>query len=96
MRREQPMKTKTSLPLLTRRQMLLAAYGPGPRPCLDAAANWLGCDPRCRQSCILEAGHQLDKEAMEQKRAEIAEARKANRRHDRFVPAGKLLHKEAV
>lgn len=71
------MKTKTtmtSLPM-TRRSMLLATYGPGPRPCVDGAANWLGCT-HCSQSCMLEPGHQLAKEDIEMRLAALKLARK--------------------
>ncbi len=78
---------------LTRRARLLATYGPGPRPCVDGAANWLGCT-HCDQSCILAAGHQLDKAEIEKRRAALLaarEAEKARRKAYRFVKRGKLL-----
>lgn len=66
----------------TRRDLLLQTYGPGPRLCLDGAANWLGCDARCEQSCILSAGHQLDKAEIERRRAELLAAREAAKKQE--------------
>lgn len=41
---------------LTYRETLLATNGPGKRPCLDGACNWLGCT-HCALPCILDARH---------------------------------------
>ena len=37
---------------MTRNVFLLQVYGPGMRPCLDGANNWLGCTS-CALPCIL-------------------------------------------
>lgn len=50
------MKTKIAPRPLTYRETLLATNGPGKRPCLDGACNWLGCT-HCQMTCILEPRH---------------------------------------
>lgn len=88
-------KTKIIAPALTRRKMLLETNGPGPRPCVDGAANWLGCT-NCQQSCMLAAGHQLDQDRIAERLAAIKAARAEKARHARcFVPRGRMLRKAA-
>src|SRR5579885_1565622 len=72
-------------PMMTRRELLLKTYGPGPRLCLDGAANWLACDARCEQSCVLTPGHQLDKEEIERRRAEDKARLEQQRKDERAV-----------